>query len=241
MTTAYHFIGDFLFGQQTVAALRILDQECPESDLHRILDEDDITILLPADDGILLTAHGLGYGGENAEVALRYIIEVISQQFHQTLITALLQFVSSHILTGQHLAFEADRERSLETLAGGQLFMSPKGVSHSATGGTVKYVLSDLSCENGVVQVLARPLLPPGLHGFEANAARSSLIRDEGDLATGRRMARPVRAARQSRPEPLPSVAPPVPRPPATDPETEAMLRRFLSESDNLHLFSGRD
>ena len=163
MATVFAFVEDFLLAQQFARAVALLDAQYPEADLRRRLSAETATVFVPADTGLVQTARELGFGGDRADGALWFLVSRIAEQSGVPSISAMLQFVLSHIAPGCHPVTRHDSPARLQMLCGDGILLSATGVVVTAAGCKVSMLVSDRDCDNGMVHVISAPLLPAGL------------------------------------------------------------------------------
>ncbi|HEX9857165.1 MAG TPA: hypothetical protein VGA75_02340 [Paracoccaceae bacterium] len=176
MGSVFSFVEDFLPAQQFAGLLALLDTKYPEADLRRRLGEDRVTLFLPADSGLVPAARQFGFGGARAADALRFLISESAIQLEIPSLTAMLRFVLSHVAPGCHATPGAASGKTgpgrLPLLCGEGAEFTAAGVVAQAPDRRANLLIADRICDNGVVHVIASPLLPARLRPRAGEARR---------------------------------------------------------------------
>lgn len=182
MTNVYSFVEDFLLAQQFAQALAVIAAECPDEGLRDRLSTAPVTVLAPADTGLVHAALEFGFDGTQPAEALRHLIAHIATHLGLSRVQATLQIVQAHIAQGCHRVPHPGRARVLTMLTGAELGLTAAGLQAPGDGPRSSLMICDQFCDNGVVHVIARPILPQGLRA-QPKAAAMSVQRSNGFAA----------------------------------------------------------
>ncbi len=163
MGTVYRFVEGFLPAQQFAGAVAVLESQCPEEMLQARLSSERVTVLLPADSGLVHTATALGYTGNLSSEALRYLIVKSAEQLKISLIQALRQIVLAHIAPAAHEVPQDGEGGLLRMLSGENMWLNKSTIKPSTGKWMSNLMVSDQACSNGFVHVISHIILPDAL------------------------------------------------------------------------------
>lgn len=155
MGSAGAFVEDFLLARQFAELLILVVQDQPETELHGWLHDAPVTVFLPTDTGLALTAAELGW--QQPDKALHFLIAQTATRLGLDPRQAMRQVALAHVSPGGHALPPAGRATRLRTLDSSVLQLSVAGLG--TPSGTCNLLIGDQICDNGVVHVIARPIL----------------------------------------------------------------------------------